>query len=88
MRHDIDPDAPRSAPSFGAWARRALPTTAREPENMRISLLLLPLALLGLAGCVDVDRAPPQHETTVVTPAPAAPAVVAPPGTTIVAPHD
>lgn len=58
---------------------------------MRPSLLLLPLALIGLAGCVDVDRPPAQHETTVVTPSPAPQAtIVAPPGpsATVVAPRD
>jgi len=38
---------------------------------MRLSLLLLPLAVIGLAGCVDVHEHPPaRHDTTVVTPAP------------------
>lgn len=55
---------------------------------MRFSLLLLPLALLGLSGCIDVHEHPPaRHDTTVVTPAPEAAApVYAPPGssTTVV----
>jgi len=48
---------------------------------MRTSLLLLPIAFLGLAGCVDVhEHATPR--TTVVTPAPTPPATVyATPGT-------
>ena len=38
---------------------------------MRTSFLL-PLALLGLAGCIDVHEHPaPQPSTTYVTPAPA-----------------
>ncbi len=49
---------------------------------MRVSLLLLPLAALGLAGCVDVHSNPPAKETTVVTPAPAPAPVYAAPGTT------
>jgi hypothetical protein len=47
---------------------------------MRVSLLLLPLAALGLVGCVDVHSNPPAKETTVVTPAPAP--VYAAPGST------
>jgi hypothetical protein len=54
---------------------------------MRISFLL-PLAFLGLAGCVNVHEHPnPQPTATVVTPAPAPQATyVAPaePGTTTV----
>ena len=50
---------------------------------MRLPLLLLPLAVMGLAACVDMDEQPPvQHETTVVTPAP----TPAPPAATYVAP--
>jgi len=38
---------------------------------MRISFLL-PLVMLGLAGCVDVHEHPnPQPSATIVTPAPA-----------------
>jgi uncharacterized protein YceK len=37
---------------------------------MRVSLLFLPVAALGLAGCVDVHSTPTPKETTVVTPAP------------------
>lgn len=52
---------------------------------MRVSMLILPFAMLGLAGCIDVhshpDPAP--RETTIVTPAPTAPVYVEP-GTTIV----
>ena len=82
-RHDIDRDAPRSA-----TRSRDLPTTAKDPETMRFSLLLLPLALLGLSGCIDVHEHPPaHHDTTVVAPAPnPPPTVYAPPGssTTVV----
>lgn len=47
---------------------------------MRVSLLmLLPIAALGLAGCVDVHSTPTPKETTVVAPAPApAPAYAVP----------
>lgn len=47
---------------------------------MRVSLLLLPLAALGLVGCVDVHSHPPAQET-VVTPAPAPAPVYTAPGT-------
>lgn len=49
---------------------------------MRLSWILLPLAVLGLVGCVDVHEHPtPRHET-LVTPAPVAPPTVyATPGT-------
>jgi hypothetical protein len=40
---------------------------------MRVSLLLLPLMALGIAGCVDVHSTPTPRETTVVTPSPAPP---------------
>jgi hypothetical protein len=40
---------------------------------MRVSLLLLPLLALGIAGCVDVHSTPTPRETTVVTPNPAPP---------------
>jgi hypothetical protein len=54
---------------------------------MRISFLM-PLVLLGLAGCVDVHEHPnPTPAATVVTPAPAPTATYvtpAPPTTTIV----
>ena len=52
---------------------------------MRISLLL-PLAALGLAACVNVDRREPPASATVVQPAPSA-TVVSPqpsPGSTTV----
>jgi hypothetical protein len=49
---------------------------------MRFSWLLLPLALLGLAGCIDVHEHPAARHETVVTPAPTPPATVyAAPGT-------
>ncbi len=51
---------------------------------MRVSLLVLPLTALGLAGCVDVHSNPPAHDTTVVTPAPPPAPVYAAPGTTVV----
>jgi hypothetical protein len=53
---------------------------------MRFSLLLLPLAVLGLAGCVDVHEHPtPVRHETVVTPAPTPPATVyTAPGSTVV----
>ncbi len=55
---------------------------------MRVSLLLLPLVALGLAGCIDVHSNPPARETTVVTPAPApAPVYAAPDTTTTVVTH-
>ena len=51
---------------------------------MRISFLL-PLVVLGLAGCVDVHEHPsPQPAATVVTPAPTATYVAPPTSTTIV----
>ena len=52
---------------------------------MRIAFLL-PLVVLGLAGCVDVHEHPnPQPAATVVTPAPAPTATyVAPPTSTTV----
>jgi hypothetical protein len=57
------------------------PPPGRNPR-MRASLLLLPLAVLGLAGCVDVHEHPTPRET-VVTPAPQPPATVyTTPGTT------
>ncbi len=43
---------------------------------MRVSLLLLPLAVLGLAGCVDVHEHPAPKSATVVTPAPNPPTTV------------
>jgi hypothetical protein len=49
---------------------------------MRVSLLLLPLVALGLAGCIDVHSTPAPKETTVVTPAPAPPPVYAAPDST------
>lgn len=50
---------------------------------MRLALLALPLAMLGLAGCVDVYHQPAPRQQTIVTPEAApAPTVVAPPGTT------
>jgi hypothetical protein len=49
---------------------------------MRVSLLLLPLAALGLAGCIDVHSHPAPRDTTVVTPAPTAPVYAAPSSTT------
>jgi hypothetical protein len=53
---------------------------------MRISFLL-PLVMLGLAGCVDVHEHPaPQPTATVVTPAPTA-AYVAPAPTTTTVVH-
>ena len=45
---------------------------------MRASLLLLPLAFLGLAGCVDVHEHPAPRSATVVTPAPSPPVYAAP----------
>jgi hypothetical protein len=46
---------------------------------MRVSLLLLPLLAIGVAGCVDVHSHPAPRDTTVVTPAPApAPVYAAP----------
>ena len=49
---------------------------------MRVSLLLLPLVALGLAGCIDVhSHSTPPDRTTVVTPAPAPAPVYAEPGT-------
>ena len=49
---------------------------------MRAILFVLPIALLGLSGCVDVESHPTPRSTTVVTPAPAAPPVMyAAPGT-------
>jgi hypothetical protein len=52
---------------------------------MRISFLL-PLVVLGLAGCVDVHEHPnPQPAATVVTPAPTATYVApAPPTSTTI----
>lgn len=44
---------------------------------MRIGWLV-PVVLLGLAGCTINNPAPPEPKTTVITPAPTAPAVVAP----------
>jgi hypothetical protein len=49
---------------------------------MRVSLLLLPLLALGVAGCIDVHSHPAPRETTVVTPAPQPPVVYTAPGTT------
>lgn len=46
---------------------------------MRASLLLLPLAALGLVGCVDVHPNPPARDTTVISPAPAPAPVYASP---------
>jgi len=57
---------------------------------MRLAWVVLPLALLGLTACVNVQHEPPAAATptTVVTPAPVtpvAPAIVAPaPGTTVI----
>jgi hypothetical protein len=52
---------------------------------MRISFLI-PLAFLGLAGCVTTVHEPPAQTSTVVTPAPQATYVTpaAPASTTIV----
>jgi hypothetical protein len=53
---------------------------------MRYSLLL-PLAFLGLTGCVVTTPAPPPTSTTYVTPTPAPTAtVIAQPAPTYVAP--
>jgi hypothetical protein len=55
-------------------------------DNIRTGFMrtatLLPLIVLGLAGCVHVDkeRAPAQS-STVVTPAPAQPTYTTPPST-------
>lgn len=50
---------------------------------MRLTWLLVPLAMLALTACVSVERQP-QPSATVVTPAPSSPALVAPPGTAII----
>lgn len=55
---------------------------------MRYALLVLPVALLGLTGCIDVHEHPTPQRETVVTPAPSATTVIpaAPPGGAIYAP--
>jgi hypothetical protein len=50
---------------------------------MRISFLL-PLVMLGLAGCVDVHEHPNPQPAAVVTPAPTATYVQPPTSTTVV----
>jgi hypothetical protein len=50
---------------------------------MRI-LWFVPLILLGLAGCVNVEHAPPAPKTTVVTPMPGEAVVTPAPGSAIV----
>jgi hypothetical protein len=47
-----------------------LQLTDKEPDLMRVSLLLLSLVALGLAGCIDVHDQPPARTSTVVTPPP------------------
>jgi hypothetical protein len=47
---------------------------------MRVSLLLLPLVALGLAGCIDVHSHPTPQDTTVVAPAPMPAPTYAAPG--------
>jgi hypothetical protein len=49
---------------------------------MRVSLLLLPLLAIGVAGCIDVHSHPAPRDTTVVTPAPAPAPVYAVPDST------
>lgn len=48
---------------------------------MRIALLVLPIAVLGLTGCIDVHEHPAPRET-VVTPGAPPPPADAPPGST------
>ncbi len=51
---------------------------------MRLVWVVLPLAMLGLSACVNVEHPAPE-KTTVVAPTPAVPAVVTPaPGTATV----
>jgi hypothetical protein len=50
-------------------------------------LVLLPLALVGLAGCIAVDDRPPQTTTTYVTPAPTTTYVTPAPSTAYVTPN-
>ena len=54
---------------------------------MRYSVMLLPLAALGLAGCVVSTPAPRPTNTTIITPAPTT-TYAAPPATVYVAPTD
>jgi hypothetical protein len=49
---------------------------------MRIALLVLPIAVLGLAGCIDVHEHPAPRETVVMPGAPPPPTAEAPPGST------
>jgi hypothetical protein len=72
-----------------AWSNEALLRRVQvATDNTRTGFMrtamLLPLIVLGLAGCVHVDRdRPPVQSSTVVTPAPAPQATyTTPPGST------
>jgi len=89
-RHEAAPCLPRSnaitAP-IGTPTRCAGPRTVtfiskRDSHTMRLAWLLIPLAVLGLAGCIDVHEHPAPRETVVTPPGAPPPAVVAPPGST------
>ena len=62
--HEADHGRPRTggtSPSLARHAWRAVETTRGKPP-MRVSLLVLPLVALGLAGCVDVHDHPTPRE--------------------------
>ncbi|HUN40988.1 MAG TPA: hypothetical protein VMU81_11895 [Acetobacteraceae bacterium] len=49
---------------------------------MRNAVLVIPLVVLGLTGCVAVHEHPAPRETVVTPATPPPPEVVAPPGST------
>jgi hypothetical protein len=56
-------------------------TNNTRTDTMRTAILL-PLIIIGLAGCVHVDRErAPAQSSTIVTPAPAQPTYTTPPST-------